>query len=109
MNKATRVTLIAVIIAFALPALAADAATEALYKTKCAACHGPDGAANTPAGKKLETRSFMLPEIMKSPDKELIEVTSKGKNKMPAFDKKLTDEQIKSLVGYVRELQKPKK
>jgi cytochrome c6 len=109
MLKVTRFTLIAIIIAFALPALAADPATEALYKTKCAACHGADGSGNTPAGKKLETRSFLLPEVMKAPDKELIEVTAKGKNKMPAFDKKLSDDQIKSLVAYVRELTKAKK
>jgi cytochrome c6 len=80
-----------------------------LYKTKCAACHGADGKGETPAGKKLNTRSFFLPEIMKAPDAELIEITTKGKNKMPAFDKKLTDVQIKALVAYIRGLTKAKK
>jgi len=109
MKTITRVALIAVVLGLALPAFAADPATEALYKTKCAACHAADGTANTPAGKKLNTRSFLLPEVMKATDKELIEVTAKGKEKMPAFDKKLDEGQIKALVAYVRELQKTKK
>lgn len=109
MTKTARFTLLAILLMFALPALAADPATEQLYKTKCAACHAADGTASTPAGKKLETRSFMLPEVMKAPDKEMVEITAKGKNKMPAFDKKLSDDQIKALVAYIRELQKAKK
>ena len=28
----------------------------------------------------------------------------KGKEKMPAYDKKLTDDQIKELIKYIREL-----
>ncbi len=31
---------------------------------------------------------------------------AKGKNKMPAFTKKLTDEQMLALVAYIRELVK---
>jgi len=109
MKTAIKLLIAAAVIVMALPAHAADPATESLYKTKCAACHGPDGAGNTPAGKKLETRSFLLPDVMKATDKELTEITCKGKNKMPAFDKKLTEDQIKGLVAYVRELQKAKK
>lgn len=80
-----------------------------LYKTKCAACHGADGKGETPAGKKLNARSFFLPEIMKAPDAELIEITAKGKNKMPGFEKKLSDVQVKALVAYIRGLTKSKK
>lgn len=108
MKHAIKLIILMAAVAFALPALAADPATEALYKTKCAACHAADGTAGTPAGKKLETRSFLLPEVMKTPDKELVEITAKGKNKMPAFDKKLSADQIKSLVAYVRELMQKK-
>lgn len=109
MKSAVKLLILATMVGLALPAQAADPATVTLYKTKCAACHGPDGAANTPAGKKLNTRDFSLPEIMKAPDKELVDITVKGKNKMPAFDKKLTEDQIKSLVAYIRELSKAKK
>ena len=89
-------------------AFAADAATESLYKAKCLMCHGPDGTGNTPAGKKFNARDFHAPEVMKEPDAVIQDSITKGKNKMPSFDKKLTDQQIKDLVSYVRELGKKK-
>jgi len=78
--------------------------TAALYKAKCAACHGPDGKGDTAAGKKLGARDFHSPEVAKMSDAELFDITKKGKEKMPAYDKKLTDDQIKDLVKYIRGL-----
>jgi mono/diheme cytochrome c family protein len=85
--------------AFALTA-AADSA--ALYKSKCAMCHGPTGAGDTPMGKKLALKSLASPEVQKNTDAKLVEVIAKGRGKMPAFGGKLTDEQIKQLVAVVR-------
>ena|SRR5215813_8906764 len=82
---------------------------EALYKSKCAACHGPDGAGATTMGKKLAVRDFHSPEVTKMTDAELFDITKKGKNKMPAYDKKITDDQIKDLIKYVRTLGKEAK
>jgi len=82
----------------------ADDGTDTLYKTKCQACHGADGTGNTPAGKKLGAKSFHAPEVAKMSDYELFDITKKGKDKMPAYDKKLTDAQIKNLVKYIRSL-----
>ena len=79
-----------------------------LYKAKCAMCHGPDGAGKTPAGQKMGARDLKSPEVMKQTDAQLIEITAKGKNKMPAFAGKLTDAQIKDVVAYIHELQKKK-
>lgn len=78
--------------------------TAALYKAKCAACHGPDGKGDTAAGKKLGVKDFHSPEVAKMSDAELFDITKKGKDKMPAYDKKLTDDQIKDLIKYIREL-----
>ncbi|HKT51024.1 MAG TPA: cytochrome c [Candidatus Angelobacter sp.] len=75
-----------------------------LYKSKCQVCHGADGKGDTPAGKKLGARDFHAPEVVKMSDAELIEITKKGKDKMPSYDKKLTDDQIKQLVKYIRTL-----
>jgi cytochrome c6 len=82
------------------------AAQEAsdLYKTKCQACHGTDGKGETAAGKKLGAKDFHSPEVSKMSDAELIAVTKTGKEKMPAYDKKLTDDQIKQLITYIRTL-----
>ena len=81
-----------------------DAAT--LYKTKCAMCHGPDGAGKTPAGQKLNVRDLHSPEVQKQSDSDLAHVIGQGKGKMPAFGKTLSDDQIKSLVAQIRELGK---
>jgi mono/diheme cytochrome c family protein len=89
--------------------LAAAQNTEALYKSKCTACHGPDGAGATTMGKKLGAKDFHAPEVSKQSDAELFDITKKGKNKMPAYDKKLTDDQIKDLIKYVRTLGKEAK
>ena len=76
----------------------------ALYKSKCQMCHGPDGTGETPVGKKLGTKDFHSPEVTKVPDAQLFDITKKGKDKMPGYDGKLTDEQIKSLIKYIRSL-----
>ena len=38
------------------------------------------------------------------PDADLFKITKEGKEKMPPYDKKLTDDQIKSLIKYIRSL-----
>jgi cytochrome c6 len=102
MNRLIGVTALAVI-ALANPARAQDS-PEGLYKAKCQACHGPDGKGETAAGKKLGTKDLHSPEVVKMSDAELFDITKKGKDKMPAYDKKLTDDQIKELIKYIRTL-----
>jgi mono/diheme cytochrome c family protein len=86
----------------ATTAAAQDAAD--LYKSKCQVCHGTDGKGDTAAGKKLRAKDFHSPEVVKMGDAELFEITKQGKNKMPSYDKKLTDDQINKLVKYIRTL-----
>jgi cytochrome c6 len=92
---------LAVLLAAALPAAAEDAA--ALYKSKCQVCHGADGK-GTAAGQKMGAKDFQSPEVAKQSDADLIKVTKEGKGKMPKYDGKLTDDQIKALVKYIRSL-----
>jgi cytochrome c6 len=86
----------------AKPAMAADEA-ESLYKSKCQVCHGADGKGSA-AGQKLGVRDFHSPEVAKESDAELTKITKEGKGKMPKFESKLTDEQIQSLIKYIRSL-----
>ena len=79
---------------------------EALFKTKCAACHGPDGKGAVPMGKTLGAKDLSSAEVQKQSDPQLTEVVTKGKNKMPAYDGKLSKEQIAQLVAYIRDLGK---
>ena len=83
----------------------AQDATQTLYKMKCQICHGPD-ATGSLAGKKLLVKDFQSPEVQKQTDSELLEVAKKGKNKMPAYGGKLTDNQLTELIKYMRDLAK---
>jgi cytochrome c6 len=82
--------------------LAAQSGAE-LYKSKCQSCHGADGHA-TAIGKKLGARDFQDPDVAKMSEADLVKITSEGKNKMPAYKGKLSDEQIKSVVKYIKEM-----
>ena len=101
MNKFVRLLLIPGILlsACSMPLLAQDAA--AIYKTKCAACHGPDGKGDTAVGKKLGVRDFASPEVQKQSDDELAAVINDGKNKMPGYKKSLKPEEVKALVAFI--------
>jgi mono/diheme cytochrome c family protein len=100
------VALAAGVLAWATTARAADDATVKLYQSKCAACHGPDGSGNTTVGKALKLKDIRDPEVQKESDADLTTLIAKGKDKMPANEKSLKPDQIKALVGYVRELAK---
>ena len=98
-------TLLAGLLLLTASARAQDDAAG-LFKAKCAACHGADGGGNTPAGKAMKVRDLHSPDVQKQTDAQLTEIVTAGKGAMPAYKGKLTDDQIKQLVGYVRELAK---
>lgn len=76
------------------------------FKAKCAACHGASGAGDTTMGKNLKLRDLGSADVQKQSDDELNTVISKGKGKMPAYDGKLTKEQVGDLVKFIRTLKK---
>lgn len=78
----------------------------ALFKAKCASCHGEDGTGNTPPGKQLKVRNLRSAEVQRQPDAQLAVVIAKGKDKMPPFEKVLSKEQISQMVAHVRSLGK---
>jgi len=88
----------------AVPVLAQSGADT--YKSKCAMCHGADGLAATNMGKMLKIPSFKDPALVKAPESQLIEATTNGKGKMPAYKSTLSAAQIKEVVAYIRTLQK---
>lgn len=86
-------------------AYAADEGAD-LYKAKCAMCHGAD-ATGKPA---VKAPSLVSEEAKKKSDEDLTDMIANGgkdKKASHAFSKKgLTADQIKSLVSYIRSLQK---
>ena len=85
------------------PAVAQDAAGT--YKAKCAMCHGADGK-GSPTGLKMGVHDFTSADVQKETDAQLTETITKGKNKMPAYEGKLKDTEIKDLVAFIRSLAK---
>lgn len=79
-----------------------------IFKSKCAMCHGPDGAGKTVMGDKLKIRDLRSAEVQNQSDPALAQIVTKGKEKMPAYDGKLTKEQIDQVIVYIRELGKKK-
>lgn len=98
MNKLF-ITLILVL--FATPTVClADGMSD--YKGKCAACHGAKGnlLPKTARLLKVDPRKLALNASQMNRE-EMIAITEKGKNKMPAFEKELTKEQIADIIDYI--------
>jgi mono/diheme cytochrome c family protein len=80
-----------------------------LFKTKCAICHAADGSGNCTMGKQMGAKDLSSEEVQKKSNAELNAIISDGMGKkMPAYKDKLTDDQIKGLVGFIRTLAKKK-
>lgn len=92
------------LLAVAPAAFAADGA--ALYKSKCAMCHGPDGAGQTTMGKNLKLRDLRSADVQKQTDAELVKWIADGKGKMPAYKAKMTADEINAVVTFIRTLKK---
>lgn len=86
----------------ALPAKKAKQA-KTLFKQYCAKCHGVDGRGETTDGEVLGVPDFTDSEWQeKSNDIRLINSIKHGRGEMPSFENKLSQEQTKILVAYVR-------
>lgn len=78
----------------------------AIYKAKCAMCHGADGAGQTAMGKNMKLRDLRSAEVQKQTDAALVKWIADGKGKMPAYKGKLTPADIDALVAFIRTLKK---
>ena len=92
----------AIVCASSGAAFGADAGT--LWAQNCASCHGKDGSGNTAMGKKLGVKDYSKDQGFS--DAEATNVIKNGKGKMKAYKSKLSDADVKALVGYVRSLKK---
>jgi cytochrome c6 len=97
--------LISCLFAFSAP-LWAQGDGAAQFKAKCAACHGADGSGNTAVGKSMKLRDMGSPDVQKKTDEELTAIITSGKAAMPSYKDKLTADQIKQLVAFIRQLAK---
>ncbi len=93
--------LAAAAIVFAALAVARADEPAAVYKSKCAACHGPDGKGQTPLGKNLKVKDL---GTLKSSAAEIEKVIADGKpgTKMGAFKGKIAEADIKALAAFLK-------
>jgi cytochrome c6 len=76
-----------------------------LFAKQCASCHGKDGRAKTIKGKLKHARNLTDPDWQgRVSDERIFNSIMNGKEKMPAYGKKLSQEQIEALAAYVRTL-----
>jgi mono/diheme cytochrome c family protein len=76
----------------------------AIYKAKCASCHGADGSANTAVGKSLKIRDLRSADVQKQSDAQLYNIVANGKARMPGYEKSLGADSCQALVACIRRL-----
>jgi mono/diheme cytochrome c family protein len=103
--KTTKLVMLVLTIAVALfiliPNLSWAEDGAAIFKAKCAMCHGPD-AAGKPA---MKAPSLISAEAKKKSDADLTTAIT-GTAKHPAPVKGLAADDVKAVVAYIRTLQK---
>ncbi len=73
------------------------------YKANCTLCHGDNGA-GTPLGNNLKVKDLRSKEVQDMTADEMEQVIHDGKNNMPPFKARLSNDQIQGLITYIRHL-----
>jgi mono/diheme cytochrome c family protein len=82
---------------------------KTLYAKHCKSCHGSKGLGDGPKSKELDTEcgDFSSAGFQGQTDGDLFYKTKEGRDDMPSFKKKITDdEDIWNIVNYMRTLKK---
>jgi mono/diheme cytochrome c family protein len=85
-----------------------NAQTPALFKERCARCHGEDGRGQTVIGRMVNAPDFNDEDWWneEKDGRRFVRSITEGKGEMPAFGKKLTRPEIKALAAYVNTFRK---
>ena len=81
------------------------ATARPIYEKECKSCHGPTGAGGPVKledGSKLKVPSLREGRAVRHGDDEFTKQITKGGDGMPAFDKKLTPDQMNDLIKMIR-------
>jgi mono/diheme cytochrome c family protein len=115
-----RTYLLALLMVVCLPSFALDASADRetpennerkasqLYRRYCVSCHGTDGKAKTSKGKFSHARDMSDAQWQEEvSDERIFNSIMNGRNErgnMPAFANKLNENEVNSLVSFVRRL-----
>ncbi len=67
-----------------------------VFESKCAKCHGSDGTKGKWGAKNLQ--------VSRLGDADMKTIITNGKRIMPAWGKRLTEDELLSVIGYVKTL-----
>jgi cytochrome c6 len=100
---------LALLLATGMPLTGWAANGAVVYENNCAPCHGLDGKARTPAGRKLGAHD--LSESKMTDDAIVAQIRNgikspQGAEKMPAFKDRLTPEETSAVAAFVKTFRK---
>lgn len=81
------------------------ASVRGVFEKECKSCHGETGQGGTVKqddGSKLKVPTLREGRAVRHEDTEYLKQITKGGDGMPAFDKKLTPEQMNDLIKMIR-------
>jgi mono/diheme cytochrome c family protein len=93
------------------PVAVGDASTkqgQILYTKNCASCHGKAGLGDGVKARSLKTfpGDFSKADFQNQTDGDLFYKSKMGRDEMPKYEGKLTDDDIWNMVNYMRTLKK---
>lgn len=110
MKTNTKITLLALMTVCALTVRAAE--PKELWDKNCASCHGKDGKGQTKMGAKAGVKDYTDAKVQETiKDDTALKSVKDGlkdgdKELMKPFAEKLTDDEIKTLIAYIKTFKK---
>jgi mono/diheme cytochrome c family protein len=108
-TKAIQLTVAAAALAAFLCSAARAEDASVIWTKTCAACHGKDGKGDTRMGRKAGVKDYTDPKVQADlTDEKAIKTIKEGikddqgKELMKAYGDAYTDDEIKSLIAYLR-------
>lgn len=87
------------------PAPVQNQPANEIFEKHCTLCHGPDGRSQTKKGRQYKAPDFTGAKWQRSTDdEEIADAITNGvpKTKMKGFSEKLSQDQIRALIPYLR-------
>lgn len=112
MKPANLKTILAVTALLACTAKIIAADAQEIWEKNCAACHGKDGKGETKMGKKSGCKDYTDAKVQtEMTDEKVLKAIKEGvkegdKEKMKSFADKVSDDEAKALIVYIRTFKK---